>query len=135
MTATSGAYGVEELLRAGVLQQEAARPGVERVEQVVVAVEGRHDHHVSEVLGDEVAGGLDAVHPRHLDVHQDDVGARRAGLLDGLEAVGRLGHDLDVVLDRQHHREPRAHHRVVVDEEHPQACRGGFGPHAPAPSG
>ena len=117
MPATCGAYGVEELLRTGVLQQEAARAGLEGVEEVVVAVEGRHDDDVPEVVGDEVAGGLDAVHPRHLDVHQHDVGAGRAGPFDRLEAVGGLADDLDVVLDREDHREARPHHGVVVDEQ------------------
>ena len=100
MTASGGAYGVEELLRAGVLQQEAAGPCLQGVEEVVVAVEGGHDDDVPQVLGDEVAGGLDAVHPRHLDVHQHDVGAGRPRLLDRLEPVGGLADDLDVVLDR-----------------------------------
>ena len=36
-------------------------------------------------------------------------------------AVGGLADDLDVVLDREDHREARAHHGVVVDEQDPSA--------------
>ena len=42
------------------------------------------------------ARGLDAVHARHADVHQHDVGPSRARQLDRLGAVAGLADDLDV---------------------------------------
>jgi hypothetical protein len=64
----------------------------------VVGVEGRQD----DDLGRAVApapdfGGREAVHPRHADVHQHDVGRVFGdGVLD-LAAVSGLADDLDVV--------------------------------------
>jgi hypothetical protein len=42
-------------------------------------------------------GGLQAVKDRHVDVHDDDVGAQAPGLLYRLGAVFRLPHQLDPV--------------------------------------
>ncbi len=39
--------------------------------------------------GADGAGGVQAVHDRHLHVHQDQVVGGGAGLLDGFPAVGR----------------------------------------------
>ena len=55
----------------------------------------------AEVLGDEPAVASMPSIARHLDVHQHDVGAQRAGQLDGLGAVAGLADHLDVVLDRR----------------------------------
>ena len=81
----------------------------------------------AEVLGDERAGRLDAVHDGHLHVHEHDVGPQRARQLDGLGAVGGLADDLEVVLDREDHPEAGPHELLVVDEEHAQASRSGSG--------
>src|SRR6185437_16304839 len=48
-------------------------------------------------------GSLHAVHPRHADVHEDDVGAEPRGHVDGLGTVGRLTHHLQVRLGVDHH--------------------------------
>src|SRR5699024_7957717 len=98
----------------------AARPRLQRGEEVVVPVEGGQDEHPPEVLRDDLAGRGDPVQHRHLDVHDDDVGRRGARQLERLLPVARLTDDLDVVLDREHHREPGADDRLVVDEQHPQ---------------
>ena len=74
---------VDELLGVGVLEQEAARPGPQGVEEVVVAVEGREHDDPAEVRRDDRPGRLDAVHHRHLHVHEDDVGCELARRGDG----------------------------------------------------
>ena len=64
------------------------------------------------------AGRLDAVHDRHLHVHEHDVGAQRAGQPHRLGAVAGLADDLEVVLDREDEREAGPHELLVVDEQH-----------------
>ena len=46
------------------------------------------------------------------------VGIEAGGLVDGLEPVARLGHDLDVLLAGEQHAEAGADHRLVVGDEH-----------------
>jgi hypothetical protein len=91
-----------------------------RVEDVFVqAVVGQHDDvHPSQgwVRGD-APGGFDAVHARHLDVDERDVGQVLAGQCQALAAVGCLGDHLDVVLDVKQRAESTADKRLVVDQE------------------
>ena len=74
-------HGVHQLLGRGVLEQEPAGPGAERLEDVVVALEGGEDDDPAWDVGfsDDAAGGLQAVHPRHLDVHEHHIGSQSAG--------------------------------------------------------
>ena len=60
---------------------------------------------------------LDAVEPRHADVHHDDVGPQPQRRLHRLGAVLRLADDLEVGLDVEHGPEAAAHERVVVGDE------------------
>ena len=84
-------HRVHQLLGRGVLEQEPAGPGPERLEDVVVALEGGEDHDPAGDVGlpDDAAGGLQAVHPRHLDVHEHHVRSQLPGGDDGLLAVAR----------------------------------------------
>ena len=45
------------------------------------------------------------------------VGSEPRRLVDRLEPVARLGHDLDVLLAGEQHPEAGAHHRLVVGDE------------------
>ena len=49
------------------------------------------------------------------------VGLEARRLVDRLEPVARLGHDLDVLLAGEQHAEAGAHHRLVVGDEHADA--------------
>ena len=40
--------------------------------------------------------------------------------VEQLQGYGMLTDDLQVLLDREHHREARPDQRLVVDEQHPQ---------------
>ena len=72
--------GFHDLRGRGVLEQEAAGTGAQRVQDVLVGVEGgQHDHLGRTGAGAQPAGGGDAVHPRHAQVHQDDVGGVGVG--------------------------------------------------------
>ena len=66
---------------------------------------------------EDAPGRLDAVELGHADVHQDDGRLEARRLVDRLEPVARLGHDLDVVLAGEQHAEAGAHHRLVVGDE------------------
>ena len=67
----------------------------------------------------EPARGLESVELRHADVHEDHVGSELAGACEGLESVGRLADDLDVLLRFEDQPEAAAHERLVVGDEHP----------------
>ena len=75
----------------------------------------------SPACGEQAPRGLDAVELGHADVHQDDVGLQPLGLLDGVEAVGGLADDLEVVLGVEDHAEPGAHERLVVGDQQAHA--------------
>ncbi|MDH6614991.1 hypothetical protein M2163_002099 [Streptomyces sp. SAI-135] len=94
-------HGTQEFRRFGVLDQEAGGTGADRLEDVLVELEGgEHDHpHVLEagVPGDAPGRG-ETVEQRHADVHQDDVRPQFAHLAHRLLAVGGLPRHLDVRL-------------------------------------
>jgi hypothetical protein len=101
LTRGDDTHSLEQLRRAGVLHQEAAGAQPQRLEDVLIEVErGEHDDpHVREpvVLRDLARGG-EAVHARHADVHQHDVGAQLPRQPHCRLAIGRLADHLDVVL-------------------------------------
>src|SRR6185437_554775 len=63
-------------------------------------------------------GGLQAVHHRHADVHEDDVGAQVGDPGDGLLAVDGLADHLDVGLRVEQDGEARPDHALVVGHQH-----------------
>jgi hypothetical protein len=98
--AGDGVDGLDQRVGADVFEQEAAGPGPQGVEQVLVVVEGREHQHTGRGVGrrDDPSGRLEAVEQWHADVHQHHVGSGAGRRLDRLEAVGRLGHDRQVGL-------------------------------------
>src|SRR6185437_10103503 len=104
----------------GVLDQEAAGPGTDRLVDVLVGLEGGQDDHLDPgqvVVGGDAAGGLQAVHPGHPDIHQHHVGALAEGQVDRLGPVGGLADDLEVVGGVNEHVESGADQRLVVGEQ------------------
>ena len=96
---------------------------------MVVDVERRQDDDLGRgrARADEAQRG-EAVHPGHADVHEDDVRTVGVDRREHLRAVLRLADDLEVVGAAEHHRQPGAHERVVVDDQH--ADHAGHGSHA-----
>ena len=122
VTGGGGVHGLDQQLRPGVLEQEAARARLERTVHVLVQVERRdHDHRerVRHVGSGEPAGGLDAVQLRHPDVEQADVGRSSRALRHRLAAVGGLTHHLDPRLRVEDHRQAGADQLLVVGDQHP----------------
>jgi hypothetical protein len=105
-------------LRRDVLEQEPAGARADRGGDGLVEVERReHDDPQVRVGLQRPPGGLDAVEARHADVHQDDVHRRAVQHREGLDAVGGLGDDGEVVARVEHHREARPDQLLVVDEQ------------------
>ena len=66
--------------------------------------------------GAQGGAGLEAIHPGHEDVEQDDVGhGPLAGLQTGLAAVGLLDLETGVAQAGAHEQ---AQGRIVVDQQH-----------------
>ena len=101
------------------LSTKPLAPARERLVDVLVEVERREDQDPrGGVGGEDAPGRLEPVELGHADVHQDDGRVEARRLLDRLEAVARLGHDLDVLLVGEQHPEAGADHRLVVGDEH-----------------
>src|SRR5579872_7008583 len=84
---------VDQHVRARSLAEESAGPGAQRLENVLVDLEGGQDQdlHPGQVLvGRDLAGRRQAVELGHPDVHQHDVGPGLARQLDRLPAGRRL---------------------------------------------
>src|SRR5262245_60503676 len=113
------ARGVDQSVGRGVLQEVAGHPRLDRLGHGPARfVHGDQDH-----LGVgrgvlDAACGLDPVHAGHPHVHEDDVGAEVACLLDGLLARARLADDHDHVVG-QFERRPQtlSGHGVVIDDQ------------------
>ncbi len=111
-----GADPLDEPVGRRRLEQEPGRAGVERVvDQPVDVVRGQHQHPARQVLGDDRPGGGDAVHHRHPDVHQHDVGSELAGEPHGLAALGG-GADHGAAARLDDELETGAHQVLVVDD-------------------
>jgi len=76
-----------------------------------------HDHRGARPLFLDPLGGLEAVHVRHPDVHQDDVGQIAARGFDGLATGPRFADDLDAVGVEQHRSDALSDQLVVVDQQ------------------
>lgn len=91
--------------------------------QVVAAGDHHHRHAGAVAFGLADGGaGREAVHSRHVDVHQHQVRHARLRQRHRLDAVGRLDRvqpDLGQHLEHQ-----EAHHRIVVGDQHRPALGG-----------
>ena len=103
-----------------LLLEVPVRPRLDGIEEVLVLLRDREhdDLHVGEDLLDPM-GGLHAGHPRHVDVHQDEVRHQLLGLLQGLVAIVRLSHHLKVPSPTQEPGHSGAEQGMVIDQENP----------------
>ena len=116
--------GGEQVGGQRVLEQEAAGPGPQRREDVLVQVEGGQDERTDVAARGDPPGGLDAVHDRHPDVHQDDVGTGPPGRLHRLRAVARLADHGEAGRGRDDPAETHPDQCLVVGDHHPQGHAG-----------
>jgi hypothetical protein len=107
-----------QLVAAEGLDQELARAGEHRPAEVVRFALDRHHHdRRGRDLGRQLLRGRDAVHVRHVDVHQDDVGPQLARHRDGFRAGRGRSHHLDVALEAEELGQVVAGLRDVVHDE------------------
>ncbi len=94
------AHRFEQRLGRSVLEQEPARPGLERVVDVFVQVERRQDEDTRPGVARDadLTRSGDAVQNRHPDIHQHDVGPVLAAPVHRLVAVRCGCDDGDVAL-------------------------------------
>ena len=120
--------GLEQLLGRGVLEHEPAGPAAQRLEDVLVLVEGGHDQdpgqRILAAVEDDL-GGFQPVHDRHPDIHQHDVGPQSAGLAHRLDAVRGLADDVQVGRGFDQDPEPGPDEGLVVGDQDPDLARAG----------
>jgi hypothetical protein len=93
--------------------------GVARPLDEVALREGGEDQHRGEAFGGDLLGGGEAVHPRHLDVEDGDVGRVRPHELHGLVTTPGLPHHL-VALLLEGLLEVEADDRLVLGDDDPR---------------
>jgi hypothetical protein len=88
---------VQHLVVTGAFQHVAQRPGAHGREHGGVIFQHRHHHHAGlRVALQDAAGGFNAVHLRHVDVHQHDIRLQSFRLGDRFAAGRRLTHHQDI---------------------------------------
>src|SRR5262249_39094731 len=131
---------VDELAAGRGFAQVARRAGLQRAAHVFVVVVGRdYEYPGSGVVAVNPAGGLDAVHARQPDIHENNRGVElvdedecqfgRLGLADQLN-IGVLAEDLPdpvpvqgVVVHHQYPDDVRVHDRNVTWQRRPRGRR------------
>ncbi len=120
-----GADGVHQLGVDGRFKHITSRAGLEhRKEVTLLGVDGEDEDLTAGKLGADATRGLQPVHFRHGDVHDNDVGAESLGLFDGFQSIAGLAYDLDVGLVFDERGKADAHHHVIV---YKQDADGGHG--------
>ena len=106
------------------LEQKPTGARLEAFVHVLVQVERGEDEHARALVSFErhdLARGLDAVHLRHLHVHEHHVRVQPSRELERLGAVAGLAHHFDVVLGLEDQAQSRAYHLLVVRQHHGDA--------------
>ena len=115
---------VDQLAAADVLQHVAHRARFDQALHVlVVVVRGKREHGRAREVGGDPRGRLDAVHLRHLDVHQHDIGVGLLDLPKRLHTVRGDADDQEPVLELQELPGALPDQRVVIHDQ--DADRGG----------
>ena len=107
-----------QVVRLGILEQEAARAGLDRGRDALLLDEARDgDDLDGRVAGLELGRGGDPVETGHDEVHDDDVGEQRRRRLERRDAVGGLADDLEVIVQVEEVAHAAADHGMVVDDQ------------------
>src|SRR5207248_3211349 len=116
------ANGLQQFRGFDVLHHKTTGTGAERLEHILVHLERGQDQHAQPRQGSishDSPSRFETINAGHTDVHQHHVGALLSSPADGLLAVGRLSHDLDIGGRTEKHLEPGAHERLIVGQQHP----------------
>ena len=109
---------MDEIFWRSVLEDVAGRSRAQCLKHEFIGAEGREDENLRmKSLSHEGTGGLEPVHDRHADVHENEVWTQLSGELDGLGTVGRLGDDVDVIGGAEEQAQARTHKGLVVGDD------------------
>ena len=114
---------VSQLLGRAFLQNIAAGADVDAFGQVVlVVVHGEeHDPGLGTFLAN-LAGGLEAAHAGHPDIHQNHIGMSVCATGNGIGGVGRFARDLDIGFRREQRSDSLPEQGVIVSQEYANFC-------------
>src|SRR6185503_11769956 len=103
-----------------VLEQVALSAGLQGAKNMHIALVGRqHDHSCVRELGSDGDERVEAIHLRHLNIHQRHIRTVRAELLDRFATVGGLCDHRHIRLNLYETGDPIAHDRMIVHRENP----------------
>src|SRR5580698_8640065 len=138
LAAVDRSDGGLDLLGAGVLGEVAGRTRAKGGEdRFIIGVRGEHDDTRRAAPGD-LPGGLHAVHLRHAQVHEYDVGRKLVDQRDGRRPVRRGADELDALAEPDEHGQTVADGPLVIGDHHAQGHAGALtttdhpGPSGPA---
>ena len=95
----------------------SSRSGLQRVVDVLVEiVGGQHEYPCAALRRDQPARRLDAIHRRHLDVHQKDIRIEFSREVQRLASIGSLPDNLDLLLGLKNHPQSAANDSLVVGD-------------------
>jgi len=115
---------LQQLDRRGVLDEEPGCPRLQGVEGVLVGVECGEDQDFGWIRKrPDAAGGFDAVHLRHADVHQDHIGTGCLHGDDGIAAVAGFADHLEDGVGVDQRLEAGPDQFLVVDDHDPDHGR------------
>ena len=113
-------HGCDKVLVGLALEHVTRGAGLQRLEQVALVVVHRENQHarVGEVRTD-LASRLQPGQPRHPDIENAEVRTRGQRLLDCLDPVCGLRHDLETRLALEQQLDSRPDDAVVVGHQDP----------------
>ena len=116
---------VDQALCVAAFGEKARGSGqLDRVELLRFHVRREPENLDERELGADAARGLDAVHPGHRDIHQDDIGPECVRLGNRLEPVADFAHHLELGPILKQLAEYLANAGVIVDQQNPERPRG-----------
>lgn len=114
-----GADGGHDVGGGAVFENVAFGPHIERfVEEIFFAVDGQEDDGGVEFLFAQRARDSEAVHLRHVDVEDGDLGLERLNPLQRRLAVAGFGDDFELRVGLDHLPQSLAHNRMIVGNQH-----------------
>ena len=88
---------------------------------MVAHVRGQDHHAGVRMHSAKFRREFERIGPRHLEIHQDDVGREPRGLLEHAAPVAEAAHHLEIRLRPEPHLQPLRKQSVIVDAQHSRA--------------
>src|SRR5262245_45030322 len=118
-----GEYVIDQRLRVDFVEERDGPRLLDWMRSLQSWLHRLTEHGDGRELNAKTTRRLDAVHPGHRDVHQNQIGLERMRLSDRLEPVRGLADDLQLGPRLHHLAKRRSHRRVIVDDQQLQYTR------------